>query len=100
MPTLDAVMKSPRPLVILAEKVDGSALGMLVTNNQHRTLDAVAVRAPGFGYRRIHHLGDLAAFTGGPVIARAGRPTLAPAPPPSPGRARRGVRTPAPTTVT
>jgi chaperonin GroEL len=36
MPALDAVMKAPRPLLILAEKVDGSALGMLVTNNQHR----------------------------------------------------------------
>ena len=47
MPTLDKVMKSPRPLVILAEKVDGAALGMLVHNNQHGTLQAVAVRAPG-----------------------------------------------------
>src|SRR4051795_10197566 len=69
MPTLDAVMKAPRPLVILAEKVDGAALGMLVANNQHRTLEAVAARAPGFGHRRIQHLGDLAAFTGGVVIA-------------------------------
>src|SRR5215210_2726375 len=70
MPVLDQVMKSPRPLVILAEKVDGGALGMLVTNNQHRTLQAVAVRAPGFGHRRVHHLGDLAAFTGGQVVAQ------------------------------
>src|SRR4051794_5171925 len=69
MPALDSVMKAPRPLVILAEKDDGSGPRMLVTNNQHRTLDAVAVRAPGFGHRRIHHLGDLAAFTGGQVIA-------------------------------
>ena len=69
MPALDAVMKSPRPLVILAEKVDGAALGMLVHNNQHGTLQAVAVRAPGFGHRRVEHLGDLAAFTGGTVIA-------------------------------
>ena len=42
---------------------------MLVANNQHGTLEAVAVRAPGFGHRRIQHLGDLAAFTGGTVIA-------------------------------
>ncbi len=65
MPTLDAVMKEPGPLVIFAEKVDGAALGLLVQNNQHGTLKAVAVRAPGFGHRRIAHLQDLAAFTGG-----------------------------------
>jgi chaperonin GroEL len=76
MPTLDAVMKSPRPLVILAEKVDGAALGMLVQNNQLGTLQAVAVRAPGFGHRRIAHLGDLAAFTGGQVIAEEAGLTL------------------------
>jgi chaperonin GroEL len=93
MPTLDAVMKSPRPLVILAEKVDGSALGMLVTNNQHQTLDAVAVRAPGFGHRRIHHLGDLAAFTGGQVIAEEAGLTLAHVKPESLGRARRVIVT-------
>jgi chaperonin GroEL len=69
LPALDQVMKNPRPLVILAEKVDGGALGMLVANNQHRTIEAVAARAPGFGHRRIQHLGDLAAFTGGTVIA-------------------------------
>ena len=76
MPALDQVMKAPRPLVILAEKVDGAALGMLVANNQHRTLEAVAVRAPGFGHRRIQHLGDLAAFTGGQVIAEEAGLTL------------------------
>ncbi len=69
MPTLDAVMKSPRPLVILCEKLEGAALGMLVHNVQHGTLRAVAVRAPGFGHRRVAHLQDLAAFTGGQVIA-------------------------------
>ncbi len=69
MPTLDAVMKNPRPLIIFAEKVEGAALGLLVQNNQHGTLKAVAVRAPGFGHRRIAHLHDLAAFTGGEVIA-------------------------------
>ena len=69
MPALDQDMKDPRPLVIVAEKVDGAALGMLVHNNQHGTLQAVALRAPGFGHRRIEHLGDLAAFTGGEVVA-------------------------------
>jgi chaperonin GroEL len=93
LPTLDIVMKAPRPLVVLAEKVDGSALGMLVTNNQHRTLDAVAVRAPGFGHRRIHHLGDLAAFTGGQVIAEEAGLTLAHVRPDSLGRARRVIVT-------
>jgi chaperonin GroEL len=93
MPTLDAVMKAPRPLVILAEKVDGAALGMLVTNNQHRTLEAVAIRAPGFGHRRIHHLGDLAAFCGGQVIAEEAGLTLAHVKPEALGRARRVIVT-------
>jgi chaperonin GroEL len=77
LPTLDLVMKDPRPLVVVAEKVDGGALGMLVANNQHGTIQAVAVRAPGFGHRRIQHLGDLAAFTGGQVIAEEAGLTLA-----------------------
>ena len=77
LPALDQLMKEPRPLVILAEKVDGGALGMLVANNQHRTLEAVAARAPGFGHRRIQHLGDLAAFTGGTVIAEEAGLSLA-----------------------
>jgi chaperonin GroEL len=93
LPALDQVMKSPRPLVILAEKVDGSALGMLVANSQHKTLQAVAVRAPGFGHRRIHHLGDLAAFTGGQVIAEEAGLTLAHVQAESFGRARRVIVT-------
>jgi chaperonin GroEL len=68
MPAIGKVMQSPRPLVILAEKVDGAALGMLIHNSSHGTLQAVAVRAPGFGHRRIAHLQDLAVFTGGHVI--------------------------------
>ena len=77
MPALDALMKDPRPLVILAEDVSGSALGMLVANTQHRTIEAVAARLPGFGHRRIQHLGDLAAFTGGTVIAEEAGLSLA-----------------------
>jgi chaperonin GroEL len=76
MPTLDALMKAPRPLVIFAEKIGGAALGLLVQNNQHRTLRAVVVRAPGFGHRRIAHLHDLAAFTGGQVITEDAGLTL------------------------
>jgi chaperonin GroEL len=68
MPAIGLVMQSPRPLVILAEKVEGAALGMLIQNTTHGTLEAVAVRAPGFGHRRIAHLQDLAVLTGGDVI--------------------------------
>jgi chaperonin GroEL len=93
LPALDQVMKAPRPLVVLAEKVDGSALGMLVANNQHRTLQAVAVRAPGFGHRRVEYLGDLAAFTGGQVIAEEAGLTLAHVRAESFGRARRVIVT-------
>lgn len=93
MPTLDAVMKNPRPLVIFAEKVDGAALGLLVQNNQHGTLKAVAVRAPGFGHRRIAHLHDLAAFTGGQVITQDAGLSLAGVTPEAFGSARRVVVT-------
>jgi chaperonin GroEL len=68
MPAIGQVMQSPRPLVVLAEKVEGVALGMLIQNTAHGTLEAVGVRAPGFGHRRLAHLQDLAVFTGGQVI--------------------------------
>jgi chaperonin GroEL len=68
MPAIGQVMQSPRPLVVLAEKVEGAALGMLIQNTAHGTLQAVALRAPGFGHRRIAYLQDLAVFTGGQVI--------------------------------
>ena len=99
MPALDKVMKSPRPLVILAEKVDGAALGMLVHNNRHGTLQAVAVTAPGFGHRRVEHLGDVAAFTGGQVIAEEAGRSLATLRPEDFGTARRVVVTADSTTI-
>jgi chaperonin GroEL len=68
MPAIAQVMQSPRPLVVVAEKVDGAALGMLIQSTTHGTLEAVAVRAPGFGHRRLAHLQDLAVLTGGHVI--------------------------------
>jgi len=68
MGAIGHVMRRPEPLVILAEKVDGAALGMLVQNNQHGTMEATAIRAPGFGHRRVAYLEDLAAFVGGQVI--------------------------------
>jgi chaperonin GroEL len=70
MPVLEQVMKAQRPLVIVAEKVDGPALGMLVTNSAHGTFKSVAVQAPGFGHRRLAELQDIAALTGGQVIAK------------------------------
>jgi chaperonin GroEL len=93
LPALDVVMKNPRPLVILAENVEAGALGMLVANTQHRTLEAVAARAPGFGHRRIQHLGDLAAFTGGTVIAEEAGLSLASIKPEYFGSARRVICT-------
>ncbi|HEY6762787.1 MAG TPA: chaperonin GroEL [Baekduia sp.] len=68
MGAIGQVMRRPEPLIILAEKVDGAALGMLVQNNRHGTMEATAIRAPGFGHRRIAYLEDLAAFVGGQVI--------------------------------
>jgi chaperonin GroEL len=70
MPVLEQVMRAPRPLVIVAENVDGPALGTLVTNARHGTFQSVAVRAPGFGHRRLNNLQDIAALTGGEVIAK------------------------------
>ena len=93
LPTLDLVMKSPRPLVILAERIDGGALGMLVANNQHRTIEAVAARAPGFGHRRVQHLGDLAAYCGGQVIAEEAGLSLDRVRPEHLGTARRVIVT-------
>ncbi|MFI5713340.1 chaperonin GroEL [Kribbella sp. NPDC051620] len=69
MPTLELVTRSGRPLVILAENVDGPALQMLVSNNVHDTFRSVVVRAPGFGHRRVAELEDLAAVLGGRVVS-------------------------------
>ncbi|MQA62999.1 MAG: chaperonin GroEL, partial [Actinophytocola sp.] len=70
MPVLDKIMRDPRPLVLIAETVEGSALSMLVHNHVNETFRAVAVRAPGFGDRRLHKLEDLAAVVGGSVLSR------------------------------
>ncbi|HEY0692082.1 MAG TPA: chaperonin GroEL, partial [Kribbella sp.] len=61
LPTLETVTRAGRPLVILAENVEGPALQMLVSNNVHDTFRSVVVRAPGFGHRRVAELEDLAA---------------------------------------
>ena len=70
MPVLDKVMRNPRPLVIVAENVEGTALQMLVHNHVNGIFQCVAVRAPGFGDRRLHKLEDIAALTGGAVYSK------------------------------
>jgi chaperonin GroEL len=70
MPLLDKIMRAPRPLVIIAETVEGTALSMLVHNHVNGVFQCVAVRAPGFGDRRLHKLEDIAAITGGSVYSR------------------------------
>jgi chaperonin GroEL len=70
MPLLDKIMRAPRPLVILAENVEGSALSMLVHNHVNGMFQCVAVRAPGFGDRRLHKLEDIATITGGAVFSK------------------------------
>lgn len=76
MPVLDKIMRAPRPLVLLAENVEGAALSMLVHNHVNGHLKAVAVRAPGFGDRRLHKLEDIAAVVGGSVLSRQSGFTL------------------------
>src|SRR3954470_8617369 len=93
MGAVGQVMRRPEPLIILAEKVDGAALGMLVQNNQHGTMEATAIRAPGFGHRRIAYLEDLAAFTGGRVITPEAGLSLEGVELGSLGRARRVIVT-------
>ena len=70
MPLLDKIMRAPRPLVIIAENVEGTALSMLVHNHVNGIFQCVAVRAPGFGDRRLHKLEDIATLTGGAVYSK------------------------------
>jgi chaperonin GroEL len=70
MPTLEVAKRADRPLVVIAEDVDGPALQLLVGGNMHKTMQSVVVRAPGFGHRRVAELEDLAVALGGHVIAK------------------------------
>lgn len=72
MPVLDRIMRNDRrPLVIVAETVEGTALQMLVHNHVNGHFQAVAIKAPGFGEKRIHLLEDMAALCGGQVHSKS-----------------------------
>jgi len=67
MPVLEKVMRDPHPLLIVAENIEGPALSMIVHNHVNGIFPCVAVRAPGFGDRRLRKLEDIATITGGEV---------------------------------
>jgi chaperonin GroEL len=70
MPIFEKVMRDPRPLMIIAENIEGPALSMIVHNHVNGIFQCIATKAPGFGDRRLRKLEDIATITGGEVFSK------------------------------